>query len=105
MGLIARRANAAADGGCGFARCDNERTLTGSATAAPALPATALASCPAGSVCLYEHENLVNNTGQVYCRYWHEGHVGRDATLMNAGTALSYVGQDPNDQASSIGPC
>lgn len=127
-------------------------TLTGVAAAQPAaaaaLPAAALASCPAGSVCLYEHKDFggtilvipagdaypdlrafacagcrsskhnnnngtwsdqlsswVNNTGQVYCWYWNESYVGRDATLMNAGTALGYVGKDPNDQASSIGPC
>jgi hypothetical protein len=47
----------------------------------------------------------VNNTGQVYCWYWHENYARRDGTLMNAGTALAYVGKDPNDQASSLGPC
>ncbi|MEV7099598.1 peptidase inhibitor family I36 protein [Amycolatopsis sp. NPDC051045] len=127
-------------------------TITGIAAAgsgAPvALPAAALASCPANSVCLYEHKDFggtvlvipagdaspdlrafacascrsskhnnnngtwsdqlsswVNNTGQVYCWYWHENYAGRNDTVMNAGTALSYVGKDPNDQASSIGPC
>ncbi|MEV4050054.1 peptidase inhibitor family I36 protein [Amycolatopsis sp. NPDC049688] len=116
--------------------------------AASAIPASVLASCPANSVCLYEHKDFggtvlaipagaayadlrayecpgcrsskhnnndgtwsdqlsswVNNTGQVYCWYWNEDYVGRDATLMSAGTASSYVGKNPNDQASSIGPC
>jgi hypothetical protein len=127
-------------------------TITGVATAgsaAPAaLPAAALTSCPANSVCLYEHQEFggtiliipagdtypdlrafacpgcrsskhnnndgtwsdqlsswVNNTGQVYCWYWNENYAKREGPLMNAGTALSYVGKNPNDQASSIGPC
>jgi peptidase inhibitor family I36 len=127
-------------------------TITGVATAGPgapaALPVSVLASCPASSVCLYEHKDFggtvlvipagaaypdlrafdcpgcrsskhnnnngtwsdqlsswVNNTGQVYCWYWNENYVRRDSVLMNAGTAYSYVGKDPNDQASSIGPC
>ncbi|WP_410667748.1 peptidase inhibitor family I36 protein [Amycolatopsis sp. cmx-4-68] len=127
-------------------------TVTGVATAESggpvALPAAALASCPANSVCLYEHKDFggtllaipagdtypdlrvfpcagcrsskhnnndgtwsdqlsswVNNTGQVYCWYWNENYANREAVLMNAGTALSYVGKNPNDQASSLGPC
>ncbi|MDQ7808662.1 peptidase inhibitor family I36 protein [Amycolatopsis sp. A133] len=124
-------------------------TITGVAAAAPAaLPASVLESCPASSVCFYEHQDFggtvlvipagaaypdlrafpcagcrsskhnnnngtwsdqlsswVNNTGQVYCWYWHENYAGRNDTVMNAGTALSYVGKTPNDQASSIGPC
>jgi hypothetical protein len=127
-------------------------TITGVATAGSAtpaaLPAAVLDSCPASSVCLYEHKDFggkvlvipagaaypdlrafacqdcrsskhnnndgtwsdqlsswVNNTGQVYCWYWNENYSRRNDPLMNAGTASSYVGKDPNDQASSIGPC
>lgn len=46
----------------------------------------------------------VNNTTTVYCWYWHENYSTRDYP-MNAGTSLLYVGREPNDQASSIGPC
>ncbi|HEU5471280.1 MAG TPA: hypothetical protein VFV67_11550 [Actinophytocola sp.] len=46
----------------------------------------------------------VNNTSMVYCWHWHENFAVRDLP-MNAGTASLYVGKDPNDQASSVGPC
>ncbi|MEU5265676.1 peptidase inhibitor family I36 protein [Amycolatopsis sp. NPDC021455] len=122
-------------------------TITAAATAAPALPASVLETCPASSVCFYEHKDFggkvlaipagaaypdlrvfscqdcrsskhnnndgtwsdqlsswVNNTGQVYCWYWHENYAKR-GEVMNAGSANTYVGKDPNDQASSIAPC
>ena len=46
----------------------------------------------------------VNNTSMVYCWYWHENYAALGG-IMSAGTASSYVGSSPNDQASSIRPC
>jgi hypothetical protein len=77
-------------------------------------PSLHVLSCPGSSSSRHRSSNgtwgdmmssWTNNTSLAYC--WHEdiNYGGGPVSMHGGGAALSYVGSDSNDKASSIQPC